>query len=603
VHAAFLAVVALPGARLSETALELVRDASPTGLAFVPRAHVEWTDEAGTIAVGAWQERSSSGGTRWHRDAGSFTSAVGELRFRRRPWPSEASWSSELAAAVRRVPLADVAEGLAGTFAAINVRADGSGSIVADPAGFRNVYYGASEQEFVASTRAELVATVLALGTQPPRDDVRVAWAAFNSYAIGHRSGFAAVRLLPAAKIIEFRSGLEPMVRPARSGWIPTPSDRAQGLEHHIGVVREELAEGLHAAASLPVEERIVGLTGGKDSRVVLAVILAEGLQDAFVFETTGAEDLPDVVIASELARRFDLRHRVAFPWPEHTQPYGERIRDFVRATAGMANIWDLREIGPHDDPLRIVGLVGEMFRDFVHDWPRAASENELADMFLERSHFGVLNLVVPDVAAVCRADAVAELLRDPGGDLAPTDRMQAFFLRNRVASARFGVLEEIGRQRRMSPYYTIDAIRAALAVGADERAKERLHFEIIRRAADDLARLPFVGAGWSPALLATVPNGDDYSPPELVREAVPVPSKRRPASLMARALTDSAGAHEEAFRDIVSDATNPAWEVIDRARTTAALERLGELRVAQRRALYGALTACLWLRQTRAQA
>jgi hypothetical protein len=49
-------------------------------------------------------------------------------------------------------------------------------------------------------------------------------------------------------------------------------------------------------------------------------------------------------------------------------------------------------------------------------------------------------------------------------------------------------------------------------------------------------------------------------------------------------------------LRAVLSDTHNPAWDYIDRPATIAALDRFGDLAAWERIALYGAVTAAIWL-------
>jgi hypothetical protein len=116
------------------------------------------------------------------------------------------------------------------------------------------------------------------------------------------------------------------------------------------------------------------------------------------------------------------------------------------------------------------------------------------------------------------------------------------------------------------------------------------------RSGADALAHEPFVGPDWSDRLLAEVPNGDAYRGASTSPRITSGSDPAKPTSLMARGQVSSFDARKEAFQDVLFDTGNPAWDVIDRRRAVDALEHFASLSMVERRELYGAVTAALWL-------
>jgi hypothetical protein len=104
-----------------------------------------------------------------------------------------------------------------------------------------------------------------------------------------------------------------------------------------------EVAEALVAAVAplravgRPVE---LSLTGGKDSRLVAAALVAAGV--AVEARTHGFADHPDVVVAAEIARRLGIEHIVRTPAApgQHTDVLG-RIRSAVLVADGMLSAFE----------------------------------------------------------------------------------------------------------------------------------------------------------------------------------------------------------------------------------------------------------------------
>jgi hypothetical protein len=596
-QSAFLVIAVKPGRRPTATARHLTREEKPTGLTFRPGGHVCWSGDNARISVGVWQDETvSEDGARWHVTGERITATVGHLRWRGRPWSADVTWAAALSGAVGRDSMRAVADELVGVFAAASFESSGRGTVLSDPLGFRCVYYGETDDVFVASSRATLAAAALAPdGERPARDPIGVAWLAFSTYVVGERTGFASVKVLPAGSVIEFRPGAAPVIERCGPVWMPTPAMRDARRDELVEAARAGITESLVAAATFTGGERRVGLTGGKDSRVLLAAILTHDLRDEFVFETRGPPHLDDVVIASALAERFALRHRVEFSWNPPSSSYVDRARTFVAATAGMSNVWSLRAVGTSSDDVWVNGLVGEGLRSFRLVREDLRTTDDLVQFFSERTGFGQLGLLKPEIEEQCRREATEALL-GPAWELPPADVLHAFYLRHRVRFARLGPLEELNAERWVMPFYGSDVLRAAFAIGAEARRIELLHFEIIRQASDALAQHPFAGPGWHPSLIEGAPDVDEYRPPTPPGSSRAPAPRKKSEPWRARIQRKSFETRKHELHEILADRASPAWEILDQGRALRALERFPSLGNMERTELYGAVTAALWL-------
>lgn len=74
-------------------------------------------------------------------------------------------------------------------------------------------------------------------------------------------------------------------------------------------------------------------LTGGFDSRLVLAFIMENGFKDAYQFITNGNEQNPDCIVASMLAEKFNLKHQWRQRKREESRYGRKKIDDIVYET------------------------------------------------------------------------------------------------------------------------------------------------------------------------------------------------------------------------------------------------------------------------------
>ncbi len=593
----FLVVAAKPRRRISDHQLRLMASSQPPGLHFVPGSHLFRRNDECTFAIGIWQEPLNASDSRWSTDPTTTTWSTGHLRRRGRPWPPEGGWASELVAATQDVRLPELAEELAGVFTAGHAHEEGTCTLVSDPLGYRLIYYGESADVGAASSRAVLVAQALAQDGKPPeRDPISAGWLAYAGYRLGDHSGFLGVRVAPPSSVVRAKAEDGISLEARSAAWLPTASEQSLDTDELIERARSSIAESLRAVLTLPCDRRVFGLTGGKDSRLILAVLWSEGLADDCEFVTIGPPDLADVRVAAQLASRLGLRHTNDFPVVGHNRSYGKRVRAFVESTAGMLNIWDLKErANGQQIQVRVSGLCGEILRTYRPIRTGLDSQSDLARMYAPGRTFGRLGLIRSEVADEFHSLTLDALLDDPGRDSSPIDLLDAFHLKYRVRFSRLGPLEELNDELRVLPLYSIDAIRAAFALGGEARHAELLHFEIIRRCCPPLIDEPFAGPGWAEELASdgAAPNGPIAGDQSSAAQTS-AGSKAEPlmARLQAAGFDDRRHALEEVFRD----RANPAWDVIDPEKALQALGRFGQLRVSERRELYGAATAGLWL-------
>jgi asparagine synthetase B (glutamine-hydrolysing) len=161
----------------------------------------------------------------------------------------------------------------------------------------------------VAST-AELAARAIAGdGEAPERDTLAVAGLAFTRDRVGTRTGFVGVQTLPPGSTLELVPGRSPRVRERPRPWLPDASMADLAPADQVERAALEVEDEVRFAPTYPAERHLADLTGGLDSRAVLAAVLSAGCGDAYTFATDGSPQLSDVQIAQELAQLFSRRH------------------------------------------------------------------------------------------------------------------------------------------------------------------------------------------------------------------------------------------------------------------------------------------------------
>jgi hypothetical protein len=259
-------------------------------LPFQPERHVRWADASGTVHYAGWERGAQ---------AGADIDPTGIVAWAGMPRPHRGVWASD-----RRIVdiLRDETERpgwapfdtLCDAYAVVRLRPDGSGLVVSDPFGLHPLYRSRSGGLTIIGNRPDTVAELLArvTGRAPVRDLAAGAWMAFLGYHLGAVSGFEGVEVQPHDTDIGIDGGrVTSLSSPAvfdvdAEGGAADPDEVTRAISAAI-------ADALRRAVARSDGRPQVELTGGKDSRLILAVALAAGLTDALQFVTYGAPELP----------------------------------------------------------------------------------------------------------------------------------------------------------------------------------------------------------------------------------------------------------------------------------------------------------------------
>ena len=576
----------------------------PPGLHFAPNDSMTWRSRGGQILVAAWQNARDRQHSRWLIDeAGRLTMVGGRWRRRGHAWSDPQRSNAEFATELGRVGVDELLRRSRGEFAAVSVDDDG-GIVTCDLLGFHFLYFAESDRQFAVSSRAELAAwAVTPPGEAPRKDALAPCGLVYLRHAIGDATGFSGVRLLPEGSTVHVRAGSPPTVHARPASWLEGAELQTRTVDELLDLITDEITDELVAALSLPVATHFADLTGGKDSRLVLAVAITAGLASEFTFRTAGPPDLADVRIASRITGELGLKHESGTVFePPPDRPYADRVNSFVAATQGTVITGHLKEPTTADAQLRVSGTGGECLR--AHQKVGLATPvDRLHRVITQRRKRGwSLDLLEPDVKALLDAQVVRSLsdavahdppADGPNADFPAADLLESFHIRNR-ARRQHGPMSELDNDFRVGALCSPEALRAAFALGAERRQNQWVHFELISRADPRLADIPFAGAQWPKLSRARLPSAGSHRPvdtPEIVA-AEPL----SPEPLIARTHRKLAGERADFLRMVFTDANNPVWDVVRRQRVLDALDRHGALSPTQRQQLHGVATAAIWL-------
>jgi hypothetical protein len=341
------------------------------------------------------------------------------------------------------------------------------------------------------------------------------------------------------------------------------------------------------AAASARVGSPVdTPLTGGRDSRLVLAATRAAGVATsastaAFPFEL-GWPATEDVAVATRLARSLDITlHVDEIAWDRTVfadlRASAAQIATMQPGTLSLADVLTFRPTTGAPSRLVMSGLGGELSRAFykIGDGLDRAG---LTRMLVRRvGGWSATDLVLNSGgdAAVRRAiENRVDALLEEGVD--PADVPDGLY-QTRMANwagpstALFGL-----HQVTFAPLWTRAMLPHHFGLSRHDRAKEELHRRVLMRLAPSLADMPFAGGvGWP----AATPRPSGWTVRQrrrvggrLARERARAHRKLREK----RAITDGFDRVRSQARDaaLALPINHPLWDVADRKASERLLSR-----------------------------
>jgi hypothetical protein len=418
---------------------------------------------------------------------------------------------------LRRGGARAVFDAVHGTYNFVGVTRETGLRAVADFSAFYPLYWGQGADFGVFSNRSTTVARVLGSAQW----DLRAL-----SWIIGHSSLWGDA--LPQRDVTYLVPGQEARVDAHGRVHAETATD---SLWPEFG--RGELRSELDASDWDEITESLVGnfraldhvrepltlfMTGGKDSRLCLALAKAAGLQHRLTAVTTGGPDSPEVEVARRVAEALGIayqrkgvpaRAQTAAPAsrPFDAEAIWRRLRRHSYRHEAIVCPWD-GTVDAGSTTLNIKGFGGEIYRGPGGHAQQFRQEaeiglDEMAERFV-RFHqrpdpLGVLTPDTGEWQASWLRGWVYENARRVRLDALP----EKFYLDYRVGHWNGPMCQATPGRIKVMPLMSRVAMKRNFELSAAARNDEHLHFEVMRRTAPELMSIPFLNSTWSERLRA----------------------------------------------------------------------------------------------------
>ncbi len=433
---------------------------------------------------------------------------------------------------------ASLVDALGGSYNVVAISPEMGLRAFPDFTGLFPLYWGQGKDFAVISNRSMTVAKLFG----EPKPDLRAhAWIIANGSLFGDT--------LPVQGVSHVKPGTE--LQAAWDGgrvqvgrgptWAWPDASEGEGRSNLTDAEWSDVTASLVSnfqALSRNGEPLRLRLTGGKDSRLCLALALAAGLRDDIQTITTGPHDSPEVEVAAAVARAAGVPHeRIGPPAPDPNQsapddgpsapppappfdpaPVWQKMRQGIYRYEGIVCAWSAL-MNPTRPPMfGIKGFGGEFYRrgNARQRQQDTSDLDALAESFLtfQQLHdpLQVLRPAETEFQREWMRRWVYSTAEEVRVDLLP----EKLYVDYRLSHWTGVLLQSTPVRIDVNPLLSRVAVGKNLELSASARGAERFHFEVMRNAYPDLVKVPFLNDTWVPEIHRT-------SPVELPSEPYPV--------------------------------------------------------------------------------
>ena len=407
-----------------------------------------------------------------------------------------------------------------------------------DCSGSRPIYYIEAQDWIAISNRQSVLSPIFTENGYRSIDLDAAAWTLSHLHLFGSNSIYSGVRLLrPGSTLIVDTAGAH--VRNLKGSiWRKTEEKRALTEADYDTATGDLISSyrGISNFAPRVDGEIHLSITGGKDSRLGLALANAAGLAGKVKLFTYGQPQSPECQVSRRLCDMMGLEHH-----PVHGgDPRADLATDLVWKRLKYAAFrYDFSHGGvdggymPSSQKTVDIDLTGSYADIFRRIWQHTRnikyeSVEEAAQhwTYAWPTTFDGLGVMNSDVKNRQRIE-VREWIQskvDAGYDLNDTQEM--YYVENRMTWWAGAINTAALSRYRVMPLASRLSSKIGMMLSVEERTRERLHFEVLKRLSPKLLAAPFLNDTWheeirredsslaiAPFALNEVPKAQ-YAPP-----------------------------------------------------------------------------------------
>lgn len=591
---AYLMLAGRDGAPVDEGLIQRFTEDASSKLPFHPDERIVWRNRDNSVVFFGWQAFAEVAGigSHWAIDERGLTAFTGHCWPRATGWQhgTDRSWASQLRTWLQTAPpLPDGREALFGQFTLISLDERGSGWVVPDWAGAEQLFTAESDAVSACSNRASLCARAVAPAhATPQRSLVGAGWLVCEGWILDEESGYWEVTRPMAGSVGRIEPGRGARVTaPPRSPMLPRPEDGTASYTEILAEAECDLRDTLRAIAALPVDDRILSLSGGKDSRTLAALILSEGLQDRFRFSTHGSPERADAIAAKAVAERFGLDWSLEDMTERTPEEELENVLLHTWLMEGTTSAWGTFARPEFSPNLTVTGVAGEGLRwgPIGSSGIGKTSVDDLIISMLKKAPIDPLRVLKPDARAYYLG-FVSDQIHQWAEEGVPLVSIPCVYKQEPLLHGRNGPEYTWSPRMRINPYFAPSCLRSNHRLPVEQRPDFRFHIDLQRTCSTELSKLPFADSVWPEAAYRHLPDADDY------RQVKPIFSRNADGRTWRQKRYPD---YRCLLEPILLDRSNPVHELLDYDRLVDRFET-GDANAGRTRMIWGVLTAAVWM-------
>lgn len=268
------------------------------------------------------------------------------------------------------------------------------------------------------------------------------------------------------------------------------------------------LEEGLHVAIKyleniFKDEETVnLGITGGMDSRLVLALLINSNIKKKIKLFTNGYPNNSDVIVGKEIARKLNIEHVNNIPSTNKAAEHSakeifEKIRIHSFQNEGMFGAWDIKANRRSGKRIVLTGLVGELLKGYCKQ-PFDYTDKPNPDDFIPKQGFiDPLGIIKDSGKINDRLKGRVDFYLSSGCSF--NDVPDIFYLKERIPNW-LGAARRLDSysDQNINPLNNDKLIKYSFSLTAKERQACLIHFKALELLSPGLIDIPFAEQKWS---------------------------------------------------------------------------------------------------------
>lgn len=475
-------------------------------------------------------------------------------------------WAKELFGFMEKRDLATAYDQLGGTYNLACIR----GSVVQAFGGFTGIpplfYY--EDERVAAIANRQLLLTLLRPNTNLSFDLQALSWLPGQANSIGADSIYSGIKILQPGEYLTLDRTITVSTFPK----LIYDAPRKELASADYDAITDHFLKDFSAIKALPFNKLSMSVTGGKDSRMILALAVKSGLTDVIdEFFTSGDKDSPEVEVAKHICKKLDLKHnskKADKRPPFDLYKAWNNLRFHPFRHEGSICPWDGNSAASNKSTIELNGMVGELYKKFVksHETLQIETLNQAIDIFKNyQQRNDPLSLQHDDITSHQHHSMEQTVRSLHAAGVALNDLQDIIYINNRLPMWSGQMAANTFERIRIFPLANFNAARIAYSGGHELRQTARIHMEVMKRACPELVEMPFLDTKWDKRIHPYL-DGLKAAPPHPTRK----PANSKNLTSWQWSFMDEGW---DSIRDFLLSSPNSAlFDIVDRRKLETVL-------------------------------